>query len=114
MDRRDGIALRCPVCGRTFDGDPVYDFINAVPYPENVSRQATAYHTLRKRFIEGEGCAALGMTHERQEYAKDMVDTIKWFEEEDGVTRMEFPQGERFSLAQVEWFFDQYMSHKHA
>lgn len=68
------------------------------------------YHTLRKRFIEGEGCAVLGITHERQEPAKAMVDTIKWFDEEDGVVRMEFPSGERFSLAQIEWFYSQYVS----
>jgi hypothetical protein len=54
----------CPICGRSFPQDPVYDFIGAVARPSDVARQVIAYHTLRRDF-EREGCEVVGVTHRR-------------------------------------------------
>jgi len=57
-------AMRCPVCGRTFESDPIYDYVGALPRPSNIGKQVTVYHTTRLRF-EDEGCQAVELQHIR-------------------------------------------------
>jgi hypothetical protein len=58
------VGMRCPVCGRTFESDPIYDYVGAVPRPSNIAKQVTAYHATRLRF-EDQGCQAVGLEHVR-------------------------------------------------